>query len=241
MHVALCDDSTLFREGLAGLLASSGVRVVLDARDGDELLRRLDLVDPPDVVILDIRMPPTFTDEGLVCALAIRELHPGVGVLVLSTYAETAYAARLLERATGGIGYLLKDRVDDVGTLLDALHRIRVGETVVDPDIVRRLLERRRRSSVVERLTTREREILEQMAQGRSNAGIARQLNIGIKTVERHIANLLASLDINAETDDNRRVLAVLTWLRSTQALDGASQSRPTEASTTTFGPREVP
>jgi DNA-binding NarL/FixJ family response regulator len=220
VRIALCDDSALFREGLAGLLASSGAEVVLDARDSDELLRGLDSSEPPDVAVLDIRMPPTFTDEGLVCALAVRERYPDVGVLVLSTYAETAYATRLLELATGGIGYLLKDRVDDVQTLLDALHRIDEGETVVDPDIVRRLLERRRRSSVVGRLTAREREILEQMAQGRSNAGIARQLHVGIKTVERHIANLLASLDINADTDDNRRVLAVLTWLRSTHALD---------------------
>lgn len=217
MRIALCDDSTLFREGLAGLLVASGVEVVLYTRDGEELLARLDPTDPPDVAILDIRMPPTFTDEGLVCALAVRQHFPGVGVLVLSTYAETAYAAQLLEAAAGGIGYLLKDRVDDVGTLLDALHRIDHGETVVDPDIVRRLLERRRRSSVLEGLTTREHQILEQMAQGRSNAGIARQLHLGIKTVERHIANLLAALGINGDSDDNRRVLAVLTWLRSIQ------------------------
>jgi DNA-binding NarL/FixJ family response regulator len=220
VRIALCDDSTLFREGLAGLLVTSGVEIVLDARNGDELLARLAPADPPDVAVLDIRMPPTFTDEGLACALAIRHRFPGTGVLVLSTYAETAYAARLLEEAAGGIGYLLKDRVDDVGTLLDALHRIDQGETVVDPDIVRRLLERRRRSSVLEGLTVREREILEQMAQGRSNAGIARHLHLGIKTVERHIAHLLAALGISGDSDDNRRVLAVLTWLRSTHTLN---------------------
>lgn len=225
MRIALCDDSALFREGLAGLLAASGMQVVLDARDGAELLARLDPADPPDVAVLDIRMPPTFTDEGLLCALAVRQQFPAVGVLVLSTYAETAYAARLLEEAAGGIGYLLKDRVDDVGTLLDALHRIDHGGTVVDPDIVRRLLERRRRSSVLEGLTKRERQILDQMAQGRSNAGIARELHLGIKTVERHIANLLAVLGISGDSDTNRRVLAVLTWLRSTHALDSGATS----------------
>jgi DNA-binding NarL/FixJ family response regulator len=125
------------------------------------------------------------------------------------------YAARLLEAADGGVGYLLKDRVDTVSTLLDALHRIDIGETVVDPDIVRRLLEHRRRASTLERLTAREREVLELMAQGRSNAGIAGELHLGIKTVERHIASLFEHLRIEGDTKDNRRVLAVLTWLRS--------------------------
>jgi len=219
VRIALADDSALFRDGLTALLTSAGLEVVLDARTGEELLTRLPQAPPPDVVILDIRMPPTFTDEGLAAAVAIRERSPEVGVLVLSTYAETAYAARLLEAATGGIGYLLKDRVDDVATLLGALHRINLGETVVDPDIIRRLLAHRRRASVLDHLTQRQSQILEQMAQGRSNAGIAKHLQLGIKTVERHIASVLTALGINADSDDNRRVLAVLTWLRSTDSV----------------------
>lgn len=216
MQVALADDSALFRNGLAALLTSAGVTVELQARTGHELLARLPKTALVDVALLDIRMPPTFTDEGLVAALAVRERHPDIGVLVLSTYAETAYAARLLESGTGGVGYLLKDRVDDVTTLLDALDRISAGETVVDPDIVRRLLARQRVGKLLDKLTEREREVLEHMALGRSNAGIARQLNLGVKTVERHIANILQRLDILDASDDNRRVLAVLTWLRAT-------------------------
>jgi DNA-binding NarL/FixJ family response regulator len=216
MQVALADDSALFRNGLAALLTSAGVTVELQARTGQELLARLSRAALVDVALLDIRMPPTFTDEGLVAALAVRERHPDIGVLVLSTYAETAYAARLLESGTGGVGYLLKDRVDDVTTLLDALDRISAGETVVDPDIVRRLLARQRVGRLLDKLTEREREVLEHMALGRSNAGIARQLHLGVKTVERHIANILQRLDIVDASDDNRRVLAVLTWLRAT-------------------------
>jgi DNA-binding NarL/FixJ family response regulator len=216
VRVALADDSTLFRDGLAALLTSAGVEVVLGARTGEELLARLPTMAAPDVAVLDIRMPPTFTDEGLATAIAVRERFRGIGVLVLSTYAETAYAARLLEAADGAIGYLLKDRVDDVATLLDALHRIDIGVTVVDPDIVRRLLVRRRQANVLGKITQRERDVLELMAQGRSNAGIAGELHLGVKTVERHIANLFEHLGIAGDSNANRRVLAVLTWLRST-------------------------
>ena len=215
MRVALADDSALFRDGLAVLLRAAGAEVVLQARTGEELIGGLDdgLVD---VAILDIRMPPTYTDEGLVAASRIREEFPGVGVLVLSTYAETAYAVALLSTSTGGTGYLLKDRVDDVASLLDALERIAAGETVVDPDIVRRLLSRRRNTAVIDRLADRERDVLELMAQGRSNAGIAHALYLSTKTVEKHIANVFTHLDLVGGTDDNRRVLAVLTWLRNT-------------------------
>ena len=216
MRVSLTDDSALFREGVAALLEASNVDVTLETRTGQELLARLGQVDPkPDVAIVDIRMPPTFTDEGLTTAIDVRRWHPEVGVLVLSTYAETSYAARLLETTTSAVGYLLKDRVDDVTTLLDALVRIDAGETVVDPDIVRRLLERRRRTAVLEQLSPRERDILEHMAQGRSNAGIAHRTHLSVKTVERHIASLLSRLGLSADPDDNRRVLAVLTWLRA--------------------------
>jgi DNA-binding NarL/FixJ family response regulator len=214
MRVALADDSALFREGLALLLRTAGVEVALEARTGDELLARMG-PDLPDVVILDIRMPPTFTDEGLVTAGRIRERYARVGVLVLSTYAETAYAVQLLSTGHGAIGYLLKDRVDDVTSLLDALNRIAAGETVVDPDIVTRLFGRRSNSDVLERLAARERDVLELMAQGRSNAGIARLLHVSPKTVEKHIASLFTRLNITGGSDDNRRVLAVLTWLRS--------------------------
>jgi len=160
-------------------------------------------------------MPPTFTDEGLAAAARLRAAHPGLGVLVLSTYAETAYAVRLLELGAG-VGYLLKDRVDDAGAVRDALQRVVSGETVVDADIVLRLLARRRHTDLLDRLTLREREVLAQMAEGRSNAAIARHLRLAEKTVESHIATLLTKLHLEPAADDNRRVLAVLTWLRTT-------------------------
>jgi DNA-binding NarL/FixJ family response regulator len=216
MRVALADDSSLFRSGLAALLTSARVEVALEAGSGEELLTRLQGVEPPpQVVILDMRMPPSFTDEGLRTALSIRERFSDMGILVLSTYADPTSAARLLESASGAVGYVLKDRVDNLTVLLDVLHRIVRGETVIEPELVRRLLERRRATSVLDELSAREREILDQMAQGRSNAGIARLLHLSVKTVERHIAGLLMRLDLPPEPDDNRRVLAVLTWLRS--------------------------
>ena len=219
MRVALTDDSVLFREGLAALLESAGAEVVLQARSGDELVTRLAArgtdAGTIDVAIIDIRMPPTFTDEGLVAALAVREQHPSYGVLVLSTYAETSYAARLLENGARGVGYLLKDRVDDVATLLDALERLQRGETVVDPDIVHRLVQRRHKEDSLGGLGPREREVLEQIAQGRSNAGIARQLNLAVKTVERYVAGIFDRLQLEGGADDNRRVLAAITWLRA--------------------------
>jgi DNA-binding NarL/FixJ family response regulator len=215
MRVAICDDSALFRNGLAGLLETAGVAVAFQSRTGPELVTLLARPPAPDVVIVDIRMPPSFTDEGLQAALEVRRRYPGTAVLVLSTYAETAYAATLLEECTGAVGYLLKDRVDDLRVLLDALHRVTAGETVVDPDIVRRLLDRSRRDTTLDRLTPREHEVLEQMALGRSNVGIARELGLGVKSVERHINHLLQQLDLASDTADNRRVLAVLTWLRS--------------------------
>lgn len=213
MRVAHADDSALFRSGLAMLLDAAGVEVILQTKTGDELLARM-APDPPDVAILDIRMPPTFTDEGLVTAVRIHERFPGVGVLVLSTYAETTYAVTLLQNSLEPSGYLLKDRVDDIGTLLDALERVAAGEPVVDSEIVRRLMGRRTNADTLARLAEREVAVLELMAQGRSNAGIARKLYISPKTVEKHIANIFSSLDLAGTSDDNRRVLAVLTWLR---------------------------
>lgn len=213
MRVAIADDSALFRHGLALLLQTAGIEVTVQARSGAELVALLPS-NPPDVAVLDIRMPPTYTDEGLITATLVRKNFPEIGVLVLSTYAETAYAVQLLSDNANAVGYLLKDRVDDVASLLDALHRIISGETVVDPEVVRRLLERRTKSGAIDQLANRERDVLELMAQGRSNAGIARHLNLSTKTVEKHIASLLTHLGINGGVNDNRRVLAVLTWLR---------------------------
>ena len=213
MRVALADDSALFRRGLATLLEASGVAVTAQAASGVELVRAV-AADPPDAVVLDLRMPPTFTDEGLVAAEQLRAAHPGLGILVLSTYAEVSYAARLLETGTRRVGYLLKDRVEDSDALLDALRRIVAGESVVDPDIVRRLLGRQRTTAAVDRLTEREREVLGLMAEGRSNARIGRELYLSAKTVETHIAAVFSKLGLPQSSDDNRRVLAVLTYLR---------------------------
>jgi len=215
MRVALADDSALFRRGLAMLLSAAGVEVVAEARTGVELVERV-AVDPPDVVVLDIRMPPTFTDEGLATAEQLRTRHPGIGVLVLSTYAETPYAVRLLGSDSRGLGYLLKDRVDNAETLRDALVRLIAGESVIDPEIIARLLARQRTASTLRQLTGRERDVLRLMAEGRSNAGIGQKLCLSPKTVESHVASLFTKLRLPAAADDNRRVLAVLTWLRAT-------------------------
>jgi DNA-binding NarL/FixJ family response regulator len=213
MRVALADDSTLFRHGLALLLETSEVEVVLQTRTGEELLARMP-TPPPDAVILDIRMPPTFTDEGLVTADLVRQRWPNVGILVLSTYAETPYAIRLLRGGARGVGYLLKDRVDDVRNLRDALARIVAGESVVDPDIVSRLVAHRSTGPISD-LTERERDVLRLMAEGRSNIGIGRVMYLSPKTIEAHAASVFAKLGVSGDSDDNRRVLAVLTWLRS--------------------------
>ena len=214
MRVALADDSALFREGLAMLLGAAGVEIVGQASNADALLEQI-AADPPDVAIIDVRMPPTFTDEGLAAAERIRATHPEVGVLVLSTYAETPYAVRLLGDGRRGTGYLLKDRVDDLSALLDALRRIAAGGLVVDEEIVARLLAHRRRADALDRLTERERAVLQQMAEGRSNQGIGAKLHLAPKTVENHVASVFAKLDMPVSPDDNRRVLAVLTWLRA--------------------------
>ncbi|WP_433430568.1 response regulator transcription factor [Nonomuraea sp. CA-141351] len=213
MRVVICDDSTLFRKGLALLLGAVGVEVAAQARDVAELWAHL-AAHQVDAAILDVRMPPTFTDEGLAAAIELRERYPQVGVLVLSTYAEGAYAARLLEAGGRGVGYLLKDRVDDAAALRAALERIASGGAVVDPEIVSMLLQLRHEETTVNRLTDRERDVLRLMAEGRSNAAIARTLFLGTKTVEAHIAAVLTKLGLSPAADDNRRVLAVLTWLR---------------------------
>ncbi len=215
MRVALADDSALFRRGLATLLAASDVEVTAQVPSGSAVLVAV-AADLPDAVVLDLRMPPSFTDEGLVVAEQLRARFPTLGILVLSTYAEVSYAARLLQSGTRHVGYLLKDRVEDSDALLDALRRIVSGESVVDPDIVSRLLGRSRSTSAVDQLTAREQDVLRAMAEGRSNAAIGKELFLSAKTVETHIAAVFAKLGLPQSSADNRRVLAVLTYLRET-------------------------
>jgi DNA-binding NarL/FixJ family response regulator len=217
VRVALADDSALFRRGLATLLETAGIDVVFDVATGVDLLREVQR-DLPDAVVLDIRMPPTFSDEGLVTAHELRRRYPGLGVLVLSTYAETAYAAQLLAPGSRGVGYLLKDRVADLHALRDALGRVVSGECVVDSDIVVRLLAQQRLANEVASLSERERDILRLMAEGRSNSRISQQLFISTKTVETHVAAVFTKLGLRPTSDDNRRVLAVLSWLRANKA-----------------------
>jgi DNA-binding NarL/FixJ family response regulator len=214
MRVAIADDSSLFRGGLTLLLNQVGVDVCLEAQTGQVLLDGIQAARP-DVAIVDVRMPPSFNHEGLETAEALRERHPEIGVLILSTYTETAYAAALFKQGTPGRGYMLKDRVDDVAALLDALSRLAAGESVMDGSIVQNLIERGRRRDALSGLTLRERQVLHRMAEGRSNAGVAAVLNLSNKTVENYAASIFTKLDIPAGTDDNRRVLAVLSWLRA--------------------------
>lgn len=215
MRVVIADDSVLLREGLARLLTEAGFEVVAQVGDGDELLGLVEEVRP-DVAIIDIRMPPTHTDEGLRTARTLRARHPDIGVLVLSQYVRASYALELLEDGADGVGYLLKDRVSDVAQLAESVRRVGAGGSVLDPSVVSQLVHRHRASDdPIERLTGREREVLAQMAEGRSNRAIADLLFVTEHTVEKHIQNILAKLDIFDSAEDHRRVLAVLTFLRS--------------------------
>lgn len=215
MRVVIADDSVLLREGLARLLTEAGFEVVAQVGDGDELLGLVEEVRP-DVAIIDIRMPPTHTDEGLRTARTLRARHPDIGVLVLSQYVRASYALELLEDGADGVGYLLKDRVSDVAQLAESVRRVGAGGSVLDPSVVAQLVHRHRASDdPIERLTGREREVLAQMAEGRSNRAIADLLFVTEHTVEKHIQNILAKLDIFDSAEDHRRVLAVLTFLRS--------------------------
>jgi DNA-binding NarL/FixJ family response regulator len=214
VRVVIADDEMLLREGLARLLADAGVQVVGKAANAPELLRTVRLTGP-DVAIVDIRMPPTHTDEGLVAAADIRSSHPGVGVLVLSHYLESVYAMRLLQEHPERAGYLLKARVSDIAVLADALRRIAEGECVLDPTIVARLVNRPRERGPLAELTGREREVLELIAEGLSNQAIGERLFLSPKTIETHIRQIFAKLGIGEAPDSNRRVLAVLAFLRS--------------------------
>jgi DNA-binding NarL/FixJ family response regulator len=214
VRVALADDEVLLREGLSRLLGEAGLEVVASAGDAQELLRGVRLTRP-DVAVVDIKMPPTHTDEGLVAAQEIATRHPGTGVLVLSHYLDSRYALRLLEDLPGGAGYLLKERVSDVAVLVDALRRVHEGECVVDPTIVSRLMSRRREQGPLDELTPREREVLSLMAEGYANPAICKRLFLSNKTVETHVRQIFLKLDLRESPEQHRRVSAVLAYLRS--------------------------
>ncbi len=214
IKVALADDSILLREGVALLLAESGFDVVSQAGTADDLLRHV-AMHKPSVAIVDIRMPPTHTDEGLRAAREIRERFPGTGVLVLSQYVEPGYAMDLLSESAEGVGYLLKDRVSDVEQFASAVRRVAEGGSALDPAVVSELVGRRRRDDPLDRLTAREREVLELMAEGRSNPAIADRLYVTLRAIEKHVTSIFSKLDLPASTDDHRRVLAVRVFLRS--------------------------
>jgi DNA-binding NarL/FixJ family response regulator len=214
VRVVLADDETLLREGLRRLLVEAGFDVVGTARDAAELLRLIESRDP-QVALTDIKMPPDFSEEGLLAAQEIRRRFPAVGVLVLSHYLESRYAMSLLQELPERSGYLLKDRVSEIGVLTDALRRIGEGECVIDPTIVSRLVRHRRNVGPLSELTDREREVLELMAEGHSNAGVCERLFLSPKTVEGHVNNIFRKLDIGAAPSHHRRVVAVLTFLRA--------------------------
>ena len=221
----IVEDHALLREGIAALLQENDIEVVATAEDGPGLLRIVE-GHKPDLAICDVRLPPTFTDEGIRAALEVRRRHPGLAVLILSQYVEPAYTAELLQQGEGGIGYLLKERVSEVRTFVEAVRRVAAGGTALDREVVSTLISERHSASsgsvdAIEALSARERETLEQVAQGRSNAAIARELVVTTGAVEKHISSIFAKLALPATDDDHRRVLAVLAYLRATGENSG--------------------
>ncbi len=218
IRVVIVEDHALLREGLVALLTENGIEVAATAEDGDGLLRIV-AGHKPDLAICDVRLPPTFTDEGIKAALEARRRHPSLALLVLSQYVEPAYSGELLASGESGVGYLLKERVSEVRTFVDAVRRVAGGGTALDREVVSSLV-RERHSDVsdtaIDALTARERETLELIAQGRTNAAIARELVVTLGAVEKHISNIFSKLDLPATDDDHRRVLAVLAYLRAT-------------------------
>jgi DNA-binding NarL/FixJ family response regulator len=217
MRVVVAEDQALLREGIVALLREQGIEVVAQAEDADGLLRVL-AGHKPDVAVVDVRLPPTFTDEGVRAALEARRRHPDLGVLILSQYVEPAYTAELLEVGEGGVGYLLKERVAEVRAFVEAIERVDAGGTVLDREVVSKLVRAREPAGAeggLGELTPREREVLELMAEGRTNAAIAKSMVVSLGAVEKHISSIFSKLDLPATDDDHRRVLAVLTWLRS--------------------------
>lgn len=211
MRVVVADDSVLLREGLVRVLEEAGHEVVGSYGDADELLAAVDSVQP-DLAVLDVRMPPTFRDEGVRAAIRLRAEHPKMGILLLSQYVEVAYAQELLGSGGGAVGYLLKDRVASLEELTDAVDRIAAGGTVLDPEVVAQLIGRR--NDPLSSLTPREREVLQLMAEGRSNAAIAQQLFIGVGAVEKNVTSIFTKLGLDDSGTDHRRVLAVIAWLQ---------------------------
>ena len=214
LRVVIADDSVLLREGLSRLLEESGFEVAGQAGDAEDLLRKVG-AHRPDVAVVDVRMPPTHTDEGLRAAHRIRAEHPDTAVLVLSQYVEEAYALELLSESTERTGYLLKDRVADVETFTDAVRRVAGGGSALDPEVVALLLGRRRREDPLDALTAREKEVLALMAEGRSNAAIAEALVVTERAVEKHVTSIFSKLDLVPTVEDHRRVLAVLAYLKA--------------------------
>jgi DNA-binding NarL/FixJ family response regulator len=214
LRVALADDQMLLRAGIARLLEDAGMDVVAQSADAEDLLRKVG-AHKPDVCVVDVRMPPTHTDEGLRAAAEIRASHPGVGVLVLSQYVEEAYALELFAEGADGLGYLLKDRVADLDRFVESVRRVGEGGSALDPEVVGRLLGRRRREDPLGPLSPREREVLGLMAEGRSNSGIAEHLVVTERAVEKHVTSIFTKLNLTPAAEDHRRVLAVLTYLRS--------------------------
>jgi len=217
MSILLAEDSVLLREGLVRLLTEAGHEVVAAVDDATAIVPAA-IEHAPDVAVVDVRMPPTFTDDGLRAAVELRRRLPGVGVLLLSQYVEESYARDLLADGSGGVGYLLKDRVQDLDALADALARVAAGGTALDPDVVAQLVVVRRTADPQASLTPREREVLVLMAEGRSNAAIAEALVVSPGAVEKHVGNVFAKLGLEPSDSDHRRVLAVLTWLRARTA-----------------------
>jgi DNA-binding NarL/FixJ family response regulator len=214
MRVVVAEDSVLLREGVVRLLVEAGFDVVAQAGDADDLRRRV-YAHKPDVAVVDVRMPPDHTDDGLRAALEIRDRQPETGVLVLSQYIEEGYALDLITKGGGGVGYLLKDRVADVDRFLDAVRRVAGGGSALDPEVVAQLLGRRRRDDPLESVTPREREVLELMAEGRSNVAIADTLVVTERAVEKHVTSIFSKLGLTPTAGDHRRVLAVLAFLRT--------------------------
>ncbi|UGQ12877.1 response regulator transcription factor [Yinghuangia sp. ASG 101] len=213
MRIVIAEDAAILRDGLVQLLTDRGHEVAAAVADADGLLAAV-AEHRPDVAVVDVRMPPTHTDEGLRAAIEMRRTHPETGVLVFSQYVETRYAARLLAENAAGVGYLLKERVVDVRDFVDALTRVAAGGTALDPEVVGQLLGGDRRVDALDRLTPREREVLARMAEGRSNAAIAKALRITDRAVEKHVGGIFTKLDLPPSDDDHRRVMAVLKYLR---------------------------
>jgi DNA-binding NarL/FixJ family response regulator len=214
LRAVIAEDLALLRDGLVRVLTAHGIDIVEAVQDGPAVVEAL-LSHRPDVAVLDVRLPPTFTNEGLVAAVEARRQIPDLPILVLSQYVEPLYARELLSSRAGGIGYLLKDRVMDVGEFVEAVRRVASGGTVMDPEVVSQLVTGREKDDAMRRLTPREREVLALMAEGRSNAAIAAALVVSEKAVSKHIANIFLKLDLAPSDDDNRRVMAVLTFLNS--------------------------